>query len=108
MANKDIHQQIADEAAAVRKLSGDQRVSPRNVFPAISDLFDGAAAALSHSIPARFEHMGKSYFLRVTIVMSRLEIFSDPLSATPLVAMSHGDHDCFGHQPPSDEPRVKH
>lgn len=108
MANKDIHQQIEDEAAAVHRLTGVQRVTPRDVFPAISDLFDSAAAALSHSIPARFEHMGKTYFLRVSIGMSRLEIFSDSLSAAPLLVMAHGDHDCFGHRPSSDEPRVKH
>ena len=108
MANKDIHQQIEDEAAAVHRISGAQKVVSHDGFPAMSELFDSAAAAVSNRIPASFEHMGKTYFLRVSIGMSRLEIFSDPLSAAPLVVMAHGDHDCFGHRPSSDEPRVKH
>ena len=107
MKINDIHQQIADEAAYIRRLAGPQKMISHKAMPALNDLFDSAAAALSLSIPARFEHLGKIYFLRVSIGVSRMEIFNDPASLEPMVTAIHGDVECFGHQPPSDERQEK-
>lgn len=68
-------------------------------MPATSALLDDAAAALARGIPARFDHGGQTFFLRVSLGMARLEVFDQPASHTPLCLAMHGSFDTHGHTP---------
>ena len=63
MKNNDIHQQIADEAAFVRRIARPQRVVSHKGLPAMSDLLDSAAAALSRNIPKRLDYISADNML---------------------------------------------
>lgn len=68
-------------------------------MPATAALLDDAAAALSRGIPARFEHGGKTFFLRVSLGLARLEVFDHPASHEPLCLAMHGSFEAHGHTP---------
>lgn len=67
--------------------------------PAIRGLLDDAAAALARAIPARFDHGGRTFFLRVSLGLVRLEVFDQPASPDPLCVAMHGSFDTHGHTP---------
>lgn len=68
-------------------------------LPATNALLEDAAAALSRGIPARFEHGGKTFFLRVSVGLARLEVFDQPGSMEPLCTALRGSYETFGHNP---------
>lgn len=68
-------------------------------MPATNALLDDAAAAMARCIPARFEHGGKTFFLRVSLGLARLEVFDHPASVEPLCLAMHGSFDTHGHTP---------
>lgn len=94
----DIHAHIASEAAQLR-------TAPRAVvkdaaqYPAIGALLDSARAALERGIPARFEHEGRTYWLRVSVGLARLEVFDCPTAFKPLALALSGSVEEFGHTP---------
>jgi hypothetical protein len=50
-------------------------------------------------IPARFDHAGKTYFMRVSVGMARLAVFDTPTTFEPLAVALSGSHEEFGHTP---------
>lgn len=68
-------------------------------MPATRALLDDAAAAIARGIPARFGHGGKTFFLRVSLGMARLEVFDHPASIEPLCLAMHGSFETHGHTP---------
>lgn len=94
----DIHARIASEAAQCRNAP---RPGVRNAdeLPALNGLLDSARAALERGIPARFDHEGKTYFLRVSVGLARLMIFDTPTEYEPLICSMSGSHEEFGHEP---------
>ena len=93
-----IHSQIASEAAKLRNATR-ATVRDADETPALSSLLDSARAALDRSIPARFDHEGKTYYLRVSVGMARLIIFDLPTAPEPLVTALSGSVQEFGHTP---------
>lgn len=93
-----LHARILAEAAQVRN---DPVPSVRDAgeFPALGDLLDSARAALERSIPARFDHAGRTYWLRVSVGLARLEVFEGPATFEPLAAAVAGNLETFGHRP---------
>jgi hypothetical protein len=73
--------------------------SNSQTMPATRALLDDAAAALARGIPARFDHGGRTFFLRVSLGLARLEVFDTPASAEPLCLAMHGSFDTHGHTP---------
>jgi hypothetical protein len=76
-----------------------QTVSNSLDMPATRALLDDAAAALERSTPARFEHGGRTFFLRVSIGLARLEVFDSPATAEPFCTAMHGSQTAHGHTP---------
>ena len=93
-----LHARIVEEAAQVRS---DPEPGVRNPddFPALGDLLGSAHAALERSIPARFDHAGRTYWLRVSVGLARLEVFGGPADFEPLAAAMAGSLETFGHRP---------
>lgn len=94
----DVHERIAAEAA---KLRGQARPGLRGVsdMPALAALMDSASKAVEGSIPTHFEHLGKTYYLRVSIGVARLIVFDSPSSPEPMALALSGSHNEFGHLP---------
>lgn len=73
--------------------------SNSQTMPATRALLDDAAAALARGIPARFDHGGRTFYLRVSLGLARLEVFDQPASPDPLCMAMHGSFDTHGHTP---------
>ena len=94
----DIHARIASEAAQVRNAPR-PGVRDADELPALNGLLDSARAALERGIPARFDHEGKTYFLRVSVGLARLMVFDTPTAFEPLACAMSGSVEEFGHTP---------
>jgi hypothetical protein len=94
----DVHARIASEAAQCRNAP---RPGVRNAdeLPALNSLLDSARAALELGIPTRFEHEGRTYFLRVSVGLARLMVFDTPTAHVPLACAMAGSFEEFGHTP---------
>ena len=94
----NVHERIAVEAAT---LSEAPEVSVRDAdeFPALGPLLSSARAALERAIPARFDHEGKTYFLRASIGLARLMVFDSPTAFKPLAMSVSTSPNEFGHTP---------
>lgn len=94
----DAHARIAAEAAAVR---AKDRVAfqPAEKTPALSALLDSANEALAKAVPTTFEHMGRTYYLRVSIGLARLMVFETATAPEPMTLAIAGSMDEFGHLP---------
>lgn len=94
----DVHARIASEAAECRNAPR-PGVRDANDLPALNSLLDSARAALERAIPARFDHEGKTYFLRVSVGLARLMVFDAPGASEPLACAMSGSVEEFGHTP---------
>lgn len=94
----DIHARIASEAAQCRN-NPRPGVRDAEELPALNGLLDSARAALERGIPARFDHEGKTYFLRVSVGLARLMVFDTPTAFEPLALAISGSVEEFGHTP---------
>ena len=94
------HEAISDENAEMARRAM-QRLIVRDAeeMPATAALLDSATAALGNGIPARFEHEGKTYFMRVSIGLARFEIFDSPATETPITEAVQGSYAVYGHKP---------
>ena len=70
-------------------------------MPATQAMLDDAREAIGRSIPDRFEHQGRTFFLRVSVGMARLEVFDNPDSADKLCMSLYGSYKSHGHRPES-------
>ena len=73
--------------------------SNSQTMPATRALLDDAAAALARGIPARFDHGGRTFYLRVSLGLSRFEVFDQPASPDPLCMAMLDSFDTHGHTP---------
>ncbi len=94
----DVHARIASEAAQLQATRHPQ-VRDAESLPALRGLLDSAHAALERGIPARFDHAGRTYWLRVSVGMARLDVFDQPTTPQPLARALVGSFEEFGHQP---------
>ncbi len=67
--------------------------------PDLAKLLQAARRAIAEAVPASFEYEGQTYFLRLQIVLSKLEVFDTPATSSPLVSALHGSSDQHGHAP---------
>lgn len=94
----DIHARIAFEAASLRNLSL-AHIQDASATPALSAMLDSARTALDQSIPKSFEHMGRAYWLQVTLPVVRMTIFDTPTTREPMAVALSGSEEKFGHTP---------
>lgn len=88
---------IAAELAGIKNRNG-IALDTRNM-PATRALMDDAKAAIGRAIPARFDHCGKTFYLRLCIGMAHLEVFEHVASPEPLCASIQGSYETYGHAP---------
>ena len=93
-----VHERIAQEAARLRNAPG-VSVHDADDFPSLGPLLDSARVALERGIPARFDHEGKTYFLRVSVGLARLMVFDTPTAFKPMAMAMSGSFAEFGHTP---------
>lgn len=92
----DPHALIASEAAQIRAGGS---IAQAGAYPGVNALLDSARAALERGIPARFEHEGRTYFVRASIGLVRLEVFDSVTACEPITTAMSGSVDSFGHTP---------
>lgn len=103
----NIHDRIACEAKGLREVN---RIPLRNLdnCPRSGPLsLITPALDLERSIPARFDHEGKTYFLRVSIGLARLMVFDSPTAFKPLAMSLSTSPNEFGHTPSQLSPCAK-
>jgi len=94
----DEHAQIAAEAAQARGHPTLALVPAENT-PALHALMQSAAAALAQSVPAKFEHKGRTYYLRVALEQVHLMVFDSAAAPAPMAFVVSGSSEEFGHTP---------
>lgn len=94
----DVHTRIANEAKEVRSKNR-MAFQPAECTPALSELLDSAAAALSKAVPATFDHEGRPYYLRVSFGLVRVMVFENATAPEPMALAITGSMEEFGHQP---------
>lgn len=97
-ATADAHARIAAEAAAVRATDGRAFQSVEET-PALRALLESAIEVMEQSVPAAFEHEGRTYYLRVSIGLARLMVFDTATAPHPIASAVSGRLDEFGHRP---------
>lgn len=93
----DVHARIAAEAKAARANPAGPRDAAET--PALEALANSAAAAVTGAIPSRFEHEGRTYYLRVSPGLMRFAIYETFAAAGPMAETLFGSLEEFGHQP---------
>jgi hypothetical protein len=95
---RDVHEQIQAQARQARGApSGSLRDADET--PALAALLGAAKEAVARATPTKFEHEGRTYWLRCSIGLARFEVFDGPATARPLVTGLGGSTDNFGHTP---------
>jgi hypothetical protein len=94
----DVHDRIRAEAATLRTSGKPGIRNPRDV-PEVNKLLLAARAALGAAVPTSIEYKGRPYWLRVGLQAIHIEIFSDPVSARPMVEAAAMTSEEFGHVP---------
>ena len=80
-----IHDQIAADLATAKAQTLHAGPIPCNEFDALQGLMESASAALDASLPASFEHHGRTYRLMVDIQRARLAIFESMTAEKSMV-----------------------
>jgi len=93
----DVHTRIAAEAKAAKANPAGPRDAAET--PALQALADSAAAAVTGAIPSRFEHEGRTYYLRVSPGLMRFAIFETYAATAPMAQTLFGTLEEFGHRP---------
>lgn len=96
--SEDEHARIAAEASALRA-KGSMEFQAAEKSPGLSALIDSANDALSKAVPATFVHLGRTYYLRVSIGLARLMVFETATAPKPLTIAIVGSFDEVGRQP---------
>ncbi len=97
-APADVHAQIAAEAAQARA-KPTLALVPAEKTPALHALVQSAAEALAQRVPATFEHMGRTYYLRVALEQVHLMVFESATAPAPMAFVVSGSSEEFGHTP---------
>lgn len=94
----DGHAEIAREAEQLRSRCRGAICDADDV-PALGALLGSARASVERGIPARFEHDGRTYWLRVSVGLARLEVFDTATAREPLTTAISCSVEEFGHSP---------
>ncbi len=54
---------------------------------------------MNKALPASFEYMGRTYWMRCSIGVALLEVFDTPATSEPLISAFCGSSDEHGHHP---------
>ena len=96
----DVHERIQAEAKQAKKLPPFTLYDPDET-PALSALLTDAFKAVIEALPTKFEMEGRTYWLRCSIGVARVDVFDSPVTAQPLTRGIVGNQDAvaFGHTP---------
>lgn len=97
-AGADVHARIAAEAEAVRS-SPRLALQPAENTPALNGLLNAARQAMTDGVPAKFEHEGRPYYLRVSFGVVSIKVFESATASEPITQAITGSTDEFGHLP---------
>lgn len=97
-AGADVHAQIAAEAAQARAKPALALVPAENT-PALHGLIQSAGDALAQRVPATFEHMGRTYYLRVALEQIHFMVFESATAPEPMAFFVSGSSEELGHTP---------
>lgn len=93
-----VHECIQSEARQAREAPAFM-LRDADETPALASLLEAAREAMTKVAPTQFEHEGRTYWLRCSIGLARLEVFDSPATARPMVTGLCGSTDSFGHTP---------
>lgn len=75
-----IHEQITADAGKAQALAQRGWPIPYGEFQSLKNLIDSASDAINESLPATFQHHGKTYRIVTNIQRARIAIFEDQTS----------------------------
>lgn len=88
--HRDIHERIAAESA---------QTDPALERPAVDALMAKAIEAIQGGIKPHFVYEGRTYWVKLSVMMGILEVFAAPAAHRPLSAAMLGRVEVFGHEP---------
>lgn len=96
-AARDVHAAIAAQAAALRNAP---RLGIRDAdeTPELAALMHSARSRIEAGLPSTFEHEGRTYYLRTSLVM-QFDVFGAPGAGEPLMSGAVFSTESFGHAP---------
>lgn len=94
----DVHERIQAEAKQAQE-SHSFMPYDADQTPALAALLTDAFKAVIKALPTQFEMEGRTYWLRCSIGLARVEVFDTPATAQPLIRGLVGNQDAFGHTP---------
>lgn len=94
----DVHARIAEEARAL-KAAENMGFQDTAKTPALQELLESATHAINAAIPSTFEHMGRTYYLRVSIGVARVMVFETGAAPEPMTYALTGSYEEYGHLP---------
>jgi|GEM_PF-6885232 len=95
-----VHKRIQAEAKQAKKNRPFTPYDPEET-PALSALLTDAFKAVIEALPTKFEMEGRTYWVRCSIGLARVDVFDSPATAQPLTRGIVGNQDAvvFGHTP---------
>lgn len=93
----DIHARIASESA--RNRNGSPGYADSGELPELTALLRTASEHINAAMPAQFQYEGRTYWLRCSIGMARIEVFDGPAKGSPIVAALCSGGAGHGHTP---------
>lgn len=94
----DVHERIQAEAKQAKK-SYSFMPYDADQTPALAALLTDAFKAVIEAMPTKCEMEGRTYWLRCSIGLARVDVFGSPATAEPLTRGIIGNQDAFGHTP---------
>lgn len=94
----DIHDRIQAEAKQA-KISHAFMPYDADQTPALAALLTDAFKAVIEALPTKFEMEGRTYWVRCSIGLARVDVFDNPTTSQPLTRGIVGNQDAFGHNP---------
>lgn len=96
-AARDVHAAIKLQAAAARSATS-FGIRDAEETPELAALMRSARGRIEAGLPSAFEHEGRTYYLRTSLVM-QFDVFDAPGAGEPLMSGAVFSTESFGHAP---------
>lgn len=94
----NVHERIQAEAKQAKK-SYSFMPYDADQTPALAALLTDAFKAVIEALPTKFEMEGRTYWVRCSIGLARVDVFDNPTTSQPLTRGIVGNQDAFWHNP---------
>lgn len=96
-ATRDVHAAIREQATTLRN-APTLGIRDAEATPELAALMQSARCRIEAGLPSAFDHEGRTYYLRTSLVM-QFDIFDTPGRSEPLMSGAVFSTESFGHAP---------